>query len=144
MEAPEAIINDSWLHGIPNLDWDEWKEIPRDAFFCVPTSARGEGLQLLEDIPFVELSEKKLAIFVPKNIPHPMGTTPFLIRGVFLAQADGNPMGTGQFMCYQRKRDVLVLFGCLGRKAYGMGKSVLVIWLPFKPTEVFVLYQMAV
>jgi len=52
-------------------------------------------------------------------------------------------MGTGSFVFYRRGRDMLVLFGCLGRKSWGVGKGPLVIWLPFKPEEIFVSYEMA-
>jgi len=89
------------------------------------------------------LSDKDLKTFGPTLQTQPNGLKAYLIRGVFVQGGDRKPMGTGHFVTYHRGKSVLVHFGCLGRRSWGMGKGPLVIWLPFKPEEVFVTCSMA-
>ncbi len=134
----------SWLRHEPDgPEWSQWTKIPEESFSPVPSANRDEAVRLLTDVSVVDLDDRNLKTFAP-TLPSPAdGTNPYLIRGVFLQAQDGEPMGTGRFECYRRGKDVLVLFGCLGRESWGTGKSPLVIWLPFKPEEIFVTCFMA-
>jgi hypothetical protein len=141
--SPDAIENevastDSWLHPATDLDWSQWDEIPKERLSSVSSASQAEAIRLLKDVPVVELMDKDLKTFAPDLLARPHGLKPYLIRGVFLQGQDGRPMGTGHFVSYHRGKDVLVYFGCLGRRFWGMSKGPLVIWLPFKPEKVFV------
>jgi hypothetical protein len=143
-EAIEVTETDSWFRPPPDgPDWSQWEVIPKELFSSVPSASQAEAIRLLNDVHVVELSDKDLKTFAPTLLSRPDGFKPYLIRGVFLQGPDGRPMGTGSFACYHRGIDTLVLFGCLGRRSRGMSKGPLVIWLPFKPEEVFVTCEMA-
>jgi len=133
----EPWATDPWFRPVPELTWD-WEEILKERISPVPSVSQAEAIRLLTDAPVVELSDKDVKTFAPMLQSQPVGLKPYLIRGVFMQGPDGKPMGTGHFFTHHRGKDVLVEFGCLGRKSWGMRKGPLVIWLPFKPEEVFV------
>jgi hypothetical protein len=104
---------------------------------------QAEAIGRLNDVAAVNLSDKELRSFAPSLGSTQDGQKPYLIRGVFLQGPDGRPMGTGHFVCFSREKDVLVHFGCLGRKFWGLAKGPLVIQLPATPERVYVMCSMA-
>jgi len=130
---------------VPDLDWSQWEQFPKEHFAPVPHASQAEAIRLLSDSPVVELSDKDLKTFAPTFQSPTDGLKRYLIRGVFVQGRDRKPMGTGSFETYHQGKNVLVYFGCFGRsswRSWGMGKGPLVIWLPFKPEEVFVTCSM--
>ena len=143
--SPVPSDGDSWLRAKPDGDWSwsEWKRLPSEHFAMVPEGRQEEAFQRLVDGPVLLLDEAALADFWPEARARPVGLKPFLVRGVFLCLAAGVPMGTGQFFVYERHSDIMVHFGCLGRRRPGTKRAALVVWLPAQPKEVFVTCSMA-
>lgn len=137
----KASTTDDWY--TPSIDWEGWVGMSDERYKSVPAESRAEAVQRLDDVSFVELSDKDLKTFAPNLLSPPEGCKPYLIRGLFLHNGDGVPMRTGGFSCSRRGSDVLVAFGCLGYHMGSVCRGPLVVWLSFQPQRVFVTYSMA-
>jgi hypothetical protein len=134
---------DLWIRPVPDLLWSQWHELPEDRFTYVPTKSQQEAIRLLDEVSIVELNDEDLKRFAPTPQFRPTGSKPYLVRGVFLHAGNGRPMGTGKFKILVRDKEVAVYFGCLGRIRPEFGKGPFVVWLHFKPENVFVFCDMA-
>lgn len=134
---------DPWLRQEPNLEWGQWSEVPQALVAQVPEACRDEAVKRLDETPLQALTDADLKTLAPTPPAAPPDYKPYLIRCVFFKAPDGEPMRTGHFYVYRRDPDVMAFFGCLGYRSWGTGRAALVVWLPFKPENVFVVCQMA-
>jgi hypothetical protein len=118
------------------LDWADWSQLPQPDYRPVAPGTEDRAIAALEESSFVELSAEELAVFAPGTEPRQDGTIAYLVRGVAAKRSDGKSMGS--FVVYRKGVQLRVHHGSMGFRNWGYGKVPLVIWLPFKPTAVYV------
>ncbi len=137
-----SVEQDSWTRQVPHLDWSQWSAVSPELVVPAPEESRTEAVKRLDDAALQALTDADLKAFTPAPAAVPSDYKPYLIRCVFMQDPYGRPMGTGHFYVYRSGLDVLTFFGCLGHRSWGTGRGALVVWLPFKPANVFVESQM--
>jgi hypothetical protein len=137
----EARVIDPWVTSWSRSDQAE--QVPMEHFSLVRSANRDEAIRLLADVRVVDLADDDVRRLAPDLLPRPEGLNPYLVRGVFLEDSNGVPMGTGRFLIRHESKLLLVYFGALGSRPHPMRQGPLVIWLPFKPENVYVRCGMA-
>jgi hypothetical protein len=124
----EAKKREPWFNFTP----DSWAQSPEvDAKHVFPVVHEAEAIKRLEAVPLVELTAQEVQRFTGKA---PLGGAlkPYLVRGlVYFRQ-------TGAFAVFQKNGNILVRHDSIGGSTPPESRSAVVVYLDFKPKEVYV------
>lgn len=130
---------DSWYTGPPSREEPYWSspELDRSRVHEVLESREAEAEALLQDVPATALTDGQAADLIGQPLPDVPGTTPYLVRGLYLNR------GTGQFLVYVSGERLTVHHASMGSRTVPMKRQALVLQLEQSPEEVFVFCSMA-
>jgi hypothetical protein len=119
-EPPEYIPHSEW-HRVPQEDWS-----------AVLDDRYWEALRLLDEAPAVDLSSRAAEHFVGPVSPKGADYKPYSVRGLSLQANHVNRM------VRVRNNAVWVYYGALAQLPVRVVKAPIVVWLGFKPEDVYV------
>jgi len=93
--------------------------------------SRSSAIALLKSISFLEISSKQALEISSVKSTQKAGSY-YLLRGVSLDEA-------GKFIVYQKGEDTLVYFKTMGTKGKSLSRCPIVVRLPRKPQNLFVM-----
>jgi hypothetical protein len=132
------ISEDAWHNPLPaETSLAEWDRLPRDRIYEVIEGKIAEAESLLEDVSSVALTDQEASDFIGGPLPAVAGTSPHLVRALFLIRA------TGSFSVAFLEGQVSVHHGSLGGSPARMNRQPLVLQLDQPPETVYVSVSMA-
>lgn len=134
--APKSFEPDPWYRVPEDASYRQWPELRGGRLHEVAESKLDEAVAQLEEVSIVELTEQEAEGLLGKPLPGSPGTTPYLVRAVFLNK------GTGRFLIYMSGDQIAVFHGSLGGGERAMGRQPLVLQLEELPAEVYVTARM--
>ena len=124
--AEEAKQREPWFNFTPD-SWLTSTELePR---YVLRVVKQDEAVRKLEATPLVELSKDEVGYFTGKAPTYP-GLRPYLVRGL--------TEGQGDFSVFEKGQAIFVRHDSLGAPAPSEQRTALVVFLAFKPQEVYI------
>lgn len=124
----EAKKREPWFNFTPD-SWVQSPEIERR--FVVPVLNESEAIKRLETTPSIELSPAEAQQLTGKA-PVEGGRKPYLVRALLYYRE------TGAFSVFTKAGSILVSHESIGSSIPPETRSALVVYLDFKPKEIFV------
>lgn len=128
----EAKKREPWYNFTPD-SWVTSKEI--DPKYVEPVVKEDEAVKKLEASPLIELSAQDAKYFGGKEVQFP-GMKPYLVRGLMFYK------DSGAFEVFEKDQAIYVRHDSLGdEKAKGAlteRRTAVILWLPYKPKQVYV------
>ena len=134
--APASFEADPWYRVPEDASYRQWPELRGGRIHEVAESELDDAVAQLEQVSIVELTKQEAEELLGKTLPESPGTTPYLVRALFLNT------GTGRFLIYMSGDQIAVFHGSLGGGERAMGRQPLVLQLEEAPAEVYVTARM--
>jgi hypothetical protein len=126
----EAEKREPWFNITPD-SWVASQEV--DPAFVQQVTRPSEAVAKLEAAPVALLTPAEAETFTGKPAPETAtGRSPYLVRALYYY------LDTGAFAVFQKDQSILVRHDSVGRPDGHEQRSALVVYLPFKPQELYV------
>ncbi len=129
----DAKAREPWFNFPPD-SWADSKEVPTAHIVTVPAGPNSEAaVERLAKEAIIELDNDSAAKMAGR--PAPAGVTgqrPFLLRGLVYLRENGS------FRVYEKGQAVLVRHDSSGDPTTTESRAPIIVYLPFKPSELFV------
>lgn len=108
------------------------RQLDRSEFSRVTQSQWPKVQPLLEKSALLPISRAQAVTFTGKNFGALASRTPFLVRAVFY------PADEGEWTVFHQKAQLATLHFAMGPRKQPMKPDALVVFLPTRPTDIFV------